>query len=378
MRIRRSASNPSVKSRSAENALWRSFPAPRLLTPHFSGIDISDRSVKWIVLDESKKGFKVLNYGFESLPAGVVSEGLIRDEMALAQALQDVKLKLGGIACVNAALPEEAAYVFSMHVPEISDRGQILNMIEFELEGRVPVSADAAVYDYDIILEHDNDIGTEIGVVVFPREVAESYADAFSSAGFELQSLEVEARSIARAVSTDSADETITLSVDFGRDRTGFAVLKRGIPIFTSTVKIGGEAMSRTVMEKLALTEPDTELFKNDEGLQAEGGIKNPGVEALIGTASALADEVAKLYHYWDTRRNDKGVRVTPVSRVYLLGGNSNLKGLADFIAERVQAPTERPNVWKNVCAFDDYIPPIDRRTSLQYATAIGLALRGI
>ena len=68
---------------------------------------------------------------------------------------------------------------------------------------------------------------------------------------------------------------------------------------------------------------------------------------------------------------------MTPVARVFLVGGGANLKGLADYIAARVQAECTRPNVWQNVCSFDDHIPPIDRRGSLQYATAIGLALRG-
>ena len=31
-----------------------------------------------------------------------------------------------------------------------------------------------------------------------------------------------------------------------------------------------------------------------------------------------------------------------------------------------------------HVASFDEYIPPIDRKHSLQYATAIGLALRGL
>ena len=67
---------------------------------------------------------------------------------------------------------------------------------------------------------------------------------------------------------------------------------------------------------------------------------------------------------------------MSPVGRVFLLGGGSNLKGIADYIAERVQAPAMRPNVWQNVCTFNDYVPPIDRRASLQYATAVGLSLR--
>ena len=61
-----------------------------------------------------------------------------------------------------------------------------------------------------------------------------------------------------------------------------------------------------------------------------------------------------------------------------LHGGSANLAGLPAFIAGKVQAPVERGNVWGNICAFENYIPPIDFRTSMQYATAIGLSLRSI
>ncbi|KKW23775.1 MAG: Type IV pilus assembly protein PilM [Candidatus Kaiserbacteria bacterium GW2011_GWA2_52_12] len=155
-------------------------------------------------------------------------------------------------------------------------------------------------------------------------------------------------------------------------------VLKRGIPIFTSTVGVGGNAISRVLQEKAHLSEEEAVIFKDEQGLFAEKEPKSPEVEAVIGSASALADEVAKHYQYWDTRRNERGERMTPVERIILVGGSSNLKGLDDYLAGRVQTDVYRGNVWRNVCEFDEYIPPIDFHTSLQYATAIGLALRGI
>ena len=235
----------------------------------------------------------------------------------------------------------------------------------------------AAVFDFDFIQKQDGE-GEDIGVAVFAKELAESYVAAFEGAGIHLLSLEIEARSIARATSSGEPDEPITLLVDFGRARTGFAVLKRGIPIFTSTVEVGGDTITRTIMEKLSLSPEETQGFKNEQGLLAEAGAKSPEVEAIIGTTSALADEVARHYHYWDTRRNERGERVTPVGRVILVGGSANLKGLADYIAGRVQAPTAVADIWQHICNFDEYIPPIDRRNSLQYATAAGLALRSI
>jgi type IV pilus assembly protein PilM len=355
--------------------LSRAFPTPKLLAPDSVGVDISDASIKWILLGRHGDTRKIEAWGQEPLEEGIVAAGVIRDPARLSTALREMKKKLPHVHCAHAALPEEAAFVFDMNVPNDSTRAQILNVIEFELEARVPIPPSSAVYDFDIIPAEPG-AQQEIGVVVFPQDLAEGYAEAFEGAGLTLLSLELEARSIARAVLSPHSPESITLLVDFGLKRTGFAVLKRGIPIFTSTVEVGGEMITRALSEKLGLSKEDIEIWKNDQGLLPAEGQKSPGLEAVLGAASALGSEVARHYHYWDTRRNGSGDRVTPVSRVLLVGGSANLKGLGDYIAGRVQASVERPDVWKNACSFDRYIPPIDRHASLQYATAVGLALR--
>ncbi|KKW19288.1 MAG: Type IV pilus assembly protein PilM [Parcubacteria group bacterium GW2011_GWA2_51_10] len=371
------AGNSSHGSNTISRTLARWFPTPKLLAPRAAGIDISDASIKWLALEPFKSGSRVVSYGREPLAEGVVVEGVVHDEAALAEVLHTAKRHLGNIEHAHASLPEESAFVFSMSVPEKTPRDQVLSMIEFELNTRVPIAPNDAIYDFSVITERDGRGSKEIGVVVVPREIAESYAAAFDMAGIGLLSLELDARSIARAINSPEGGDSISLSVDFGRSRTGFAVLKSGIPIFTSTVAVGGEKMTNTLIEKMSMSLEEAEKFKDNEGLLAlTRGAKSGKGEVLAAAAGALADEVAKHYHYWDTRRNEMGERMTPVERVLLLGGSSNLKGLADYISLRVQAPCDRPNVWRNVCSFDEYIPPIDRPTSFQFATAIGLALR--
>jgi len=378
MQLLKSASLVHDEARAASEAFGRWFPTPALLSPRAAGIDISDASIKWLSLTPDLHSYRIEAYGEEPLAPGIVVSGSVVDGEALSHSLRAVKQKLGGLAYAHAALPEEAAYVFNMHVPSGTPREQVLRMIEFEFEGRVPITPSAAVYDFDVILAHGSGAEEEIGVSVFPRELSNSYRAAFEGAGLTLLSLEVEARSIARAVSDLSPAEPITLLVDFGRARTGFAVLKRGIPIFTSTVEVGGDAITRALVEKLSLSEGDAATFKNEKGLLADAKEKTAAYETVVATASALADEVARHFHYWDTRRNEQGERVTPVGRVLLVGGSANLRGLADYVASRVQAPTDVGDVWRHVCNFDHYIPPIDWHHSLQYATAIGLALRSV
>jgi len=356
--------------------LAHAFPPPPPLDMRAAGIDISDASVRWVLLEGKRRAARVSVFGEEALAPGVVEKGMVRDVPALAEVLQNIKSRLGGVAHAHAALPEEGAYVFSMHVPEGQSREETLRIIEFEFGDRVPIPPATAVYDYDIVTERDGEEGTEIAVLVFPKEAAEKYVEAFTHAGLTLLSLEIEASSIARAITADTQDDRVTLLVDFGRTRTGFAVLRHGVPIFTSTVEIGGESATQSLAKKLGLSPEELEKFKDEEGLRAKPG--SPGLDALSGTASAFADEVARHYHYWDTRRDKKTDRAMHVGSLVLVGGGANLKGITDFIARRVHAQTDRGDIWGNVCSFEEYIPPIDYRTALQYATAVGLALRAI
>lgn len=365
------------RSEGALRMVSRVFPTPQFLKPPVVGVDISDTSIKWIVLEGGQDHLRVRSYGSVPLKKAIVERGLVVDPKALSDSLAKLREKLGGVYYVHAALPEETAYVFSMSVPPGTDRGQILRLVEFEFEGRVPIALSEAVYDFDVIAD-EGERGIEIAVSVFPRDVEQEYAAAFARAGFFLLSLEIEGCSIGRAISGDDADEPVTLLADIGRARTGFSVLKRGIPIFTSTVDIGGDAITRAVEEHLHLFGDDAERFKNREGLFASGDKAEKDLEALVGVASSLSDEVARHYHYWDTRRNEHGDRVSPVGRVVLVGGSSNLRGLPDYIAARIQAPVAYGNVWRHVCSFDDYIPPIDVLTAREYATAVGLALRAV
>mgnify|MGYP001620026228 FL=1 len=83
--------------RSVTNVLTRWFPLPKTLLPTAVGVDISDTSIKWIVLEESVKGKRVRSFGQEFLPGGTVVNGVVQDVSALAQSLSEMKKKLGGI-----------------------------------------------------------------------------------------------------------------------------------------------------------------------------------------------------------------------------------------------------------------------------------------
>lgn len=355
--------------------LDRWFPAPQFLCPRTSGIDISDNSIKVMTLLRTETGTEVASFAQDAIPAGIVEHGVVKDPAQLGAALDRLVETAHAPRRTHIALPEEPAYVFMMSAPDVRKPTQVRIAIEFEFEGRVPLKPEAAVYDYDILSYHPDGVGADIAVSVFPKTIVEGYLEALRIAHIEPVSFEIESRSIARSIVAKDMEQA-SLVVDFGRARTGIAILKGQVPIFTSTVEVGGDTITNIIMKELKVDEIQAEAYKNEHGITI--GKDNQVAEVIMGTAAALADEIVRHHRYWDSLRNETGERVTPIAEVLLTGGSSNLRGLPEYIAARVQSPTLRADVWRNVCLFDRYIPSVTSNHALGLSTVIGLALRGI
>jgi Tfp pilus assembly PilM family ATPase len=65
------------------------------------------------------------------------------------------------------------------------------------------------------------------------------------------------------------------------------------------------------------------------------------------------------------------------IDNIVLCGGGSNMKGLLPYLTKRLNQSVEFGDPWVNI-QLGRTLPPIDRGHSVQYSTAIGLALRGL
>ncbi|MEL6805042.1 MAG: pilus assembly protein PilM, partial [Bacteroidota bacterium] len=185
-------------------------------------------------------------------------------------------------------------------------------------------------------------------------------------------SFEVEAQAIARA-SIPQGDMRTYLIVDFGKTRTGIGIVHRGVLMYTSTIDIGGKELSTALRRQLGdLTEKELTDIKNTQGL-VQGTKGSPVYEALVTTMSAIKDEIQLRIQYWNNRQSHDDDRF--VSHIILCGGSSNLRGLPEYFGETLGITASRAEVWQNAVDLESTIPPIGKRYSYGYATAIGLGL---
>jgi len=350
------------------------IPPPSYITMPSIGIDISDSSLKYIQFRKDQRSgttLELLHWGDIDIPDGILKRGDIKDVEKLSAALKEMKEKTGADN-VRVSLPEERAYLFETEIKRGTPFKEIRGLLEFRLEENVPLSPRDAFFDYDIV-EDDLKAGVyRVLVTAYARDTVMGYYEACQSAGVTPLAFEVEAQAIARAT-LHEGDKGTYMIVDFGKTRTGIGIVHRGALMYTSTVDIGGAELSTALRHQLGDRE-ESELtqIKNTQGL-VRGVNDSAAYDALITTMSAIKDEVATRIQYWNTRDVDREER--QIEGVILCGGSVNLKGLPGYFTETLGVEAKRAEVWNNAFDIKNVVPPIGRRYSYGYATAIGLAL---
>lgn len=349
------------------------LPPPEYLMMPALCLDISDRSVKYIELQKKNGIIFVRQFGLFVLQEGIIEKGEIKQKDKLVEFLKSAKKKLRR-EYIIASLPEEKVFLSKIKFP-IMDEDKIREALTFQIEEYVPLSADEAIFDYEIIrkTQHKNDDHLHLNLAVFPKLFVENYRDAFVESGFTPMAFEMETQAFARAIVPKEETDNVMV-VDFGRTRTTFAIVSEGKAQFAVTVATAGDEIEKAIVNNLGVEKSQVEKIKREKGfIKKKSGEKL--FESIKPILLTIKDEAAKHINYWLSHYEGDQDKAK-ISKILLCGGESTLVGLAEFLSYELKMKVELGNPWVNVASFDDYIPEIEAKDSLAYATVIGLALR--
>lgn len=354
--------------------LGKVIPPPSYIQLPSAGVDVSDTSLKYIQFkSDNRSGTKLqlLYWGDIEIAPGALERGVVHDGSKLTAALREVKERIG-INNVRVSLPEERAYLFETEIKRDTPRKEVRSLLEFRLEENVPLNPRDAFFDYDIIEWGSDESMLRVSVTAYAKDTVLSYYDACRNAGVVPVAFEVEAQAIARA-SIPAGDNGTHMIVDFGKTRTGVGIVHRGVLMYTSTIDIGGGELSAALRKKLGdLPESELTTLKNTQGLIK--GVGDSTVhDILLSSMSAIVEEIGTRIQYWNTK--DTAHEDRQIQSIILCGGSVNMKGLPAYFTEALGLEAKRANVWQNAFSIEEHVPPISRRYSFGYATAIGLAL---
>lgn len=359
------------------SVLSRFIPPPSYLTMPCVGVDISDTSLKYVSFESNSRTAEerqLKKWGDIPVPNGVLDRGQVTDPSQLAAVLKEFKAETKA-EFVRLSLPEERAYLFETEIRRSTPAKEVRGILEFRLEENVPIPSKDVLFDYMVLPSDPDSRSVQVAVAAYARETIMQYYEACLAAHLRPISFEVEAQAMARAVVPKDVRGAVML-VDFGKTRTGIGIVHKGTLLYASTTDVGGDVMSQALRKVVGAEVAESELtkIKNTQGLVRAVDSGNVS-DALLNAVSIIKDEIATRMQYWHLRNANGDER--RIGSIILCGGSANLKGLPAYFSETLGVPTVRANVWENTLSLAHTVPPIDRRHSFGYATAIGLALKG-
>lgn len=347
-------------------------PPAYLKLPVFA-LDISDRSFKYMQFKETAQGRRLHAFGSGTIAEGLVHSGVITDIAKLAETLRN---QLAGKTFRHTALalPEEKGFVRTIHMPQIAEE-ELREAIALQLEEYIPLPPEQTSFAYHVLPEHTPHT-MDILIAAYPTQLITAYRDVANQAGFVPVSMEIESQAIARAVIPPSKEKEAVLVVDIGLTRTSFLFAQNGYTQLTSTIPVGGNMMHEAIQKALAVSEKEAEQLKKDQGLSRT--IEGKQVyNALLPLIVSIYNEIRHRTEFWqeETREQKKTRELPKLSNIYLCGREANLIGLPQYLSSELRMPVSLPNVWINALPGQAFVPEIEFRDSLGYATSIGLAL---
>ena len=351
------------------------------------GLDVSELSLKIIKLKKRGGFFEPASFGEARIDPGLIKKGEVADEDSLAavikKALAGVKGEKLGTRRVVASLPEEKAFLQVIQMPKMP-KERIKKAVFFEAENYIPMPIGEVYLDSQIIPAPEGGLDHfDVLIAGVPKKTVNSYVSCFKKAGLVVEALEVESQAVSRALVKGGFSPSPLLLVDIGATRTSLIIFSGHSLRFTSSVAFSSESLTAAIARSLKVTREKAEELKIRHGVA--GGRSGTAKKISGATAPLLAEfagQIGKYLNYYQTHSghehlpsDSEGAAV----KVVLCGGGANFKGLADFLSSELLLAVELGNPWVNILPAPlKKVPRISFKKSLGYATALGLALRGV
>lgn len=341
------------------------------------GIDIGKSAIKVAEVRRGAQGMELRRFGVAPTPVGSVEGGLILNQEAVARTVGDV-LRTAGVRTRRAVVSVTGQNVLArvLRLPPIPPE-EVKQAIRWEAERHLPFPVDEAVIDVQTVREvSENGVRQlEVLLAAAPEALVLTHIRTLEGAQLTVEAVEVGALAMARGLGQTDGSGTRVL-VNLGASTTDLAVVHNGVPQFTRTITLGGDAITQAITLVLKSDEATAEEAKIRYGLGWEEWPADLA-EGVYATevSQPLTDLITQVRRSLDFfRAQFSGVVITDM---ILCGGGSGLRHLDHHLATELELPVTIANPLALVR------PPSHKETAAQavapqLTVATGLALRTV
>ncbi|OGL94180.1 hypothetical protein A3H12_00345 [Candidatus Uhrbacteria bacterium RIFCSPLOWO2_12_FULL_47_9] len=254
----------------------------------FLGVDIGGSSIKVVELANEKGRARLMTYGYLELPAQDGGDGLFDQPKKAGEFLARV-CKESDVKATQAMTALQSSNVFStiLSLPKSKDPKMVKPLIDAELGKLAPLPVNEMI-TYSTMIDgegakgkaekaegaekakEEKDKYTRVLVTGAAKTLVSKYIEIFKTAKLSLQAIDTESFALIRALI--GKDKGAIMILDLGSKRTNLFIVEKGIPFVSRSINIGGDSVTKRMVEQMQLNEDDAERAKRDLGIAGGNG----------------------------------------------------------------------------------------------------------
>ena len=336
--------------------------------------DFGSESIKVVEGRYIREQLQVTNCFSVTTPQGAIEDGRIVNVSllvtTLSKALSDhgVKAK-DAIGCLNSTQIINRELLIPVVAPD-----EMETVVRYEIQQFLPINLSDYLIQYVILGEVEvmGEKRLKLNVITFPEKMARSYYDLLKELGFKPYALDVSYNAISKLATYSDLLEQVTTAegtvafVDMGAQSIDLNIFTDENIQFTRLIKSGGAIIDEKLNQLPDMSIKSAVSLKQEADLR-EIGSSNLVQRAIILSIDEMLYELERVLQFY----RNKAVGNT-IDHVYLLGGLSHLKGLENYMENRLNTPVSK---LKDI-SLTDVNQALTPDVLGDYANALGAMIR--
>jgi type IV pilus assembly protein PilM len=271
---------------------------------------------------------------------------------------------------VVAGLPEPQTFLKLIDIPTPA-KDLVYEEVSFHASKHLPFDIQDTYLDWQVLNPEEENKNSRVLIAAVPKNIADSYTYLLEAAELNPLALEAEAISVARTLITSNKDYSgiARILLDLGGTRSSIIIYDNDSIQFSKSVDFSGELFTTAISQGLKISREEAERLKIASGLNYNKDFPNY-IKIADDTVEKLIEDINRTLRFYKEHFPD----ANDVTHITMSGGFSCLNNLDNVLSKRLRISAHPGNVLKNLNHGDP--SEEDKAKSLEFATAIGLALR--
>ena len=311
-------------------------------------IDIGTSAIKLVQLEQTASGIRLVNAGIEAYSETNPTVAISTD--VISETLERLWRRMGGRG-TSVALSIPRLSVTSrrlINLPAAATDDQLSNLVAMQAETELPFRVEGTIYDYHDARRSEDALSVEL--IAAKRETVQQQIDYLKPLGLAPTSVipSTLATSVLAGVVNhkDDGSTEMTMVVDIGAGRTDLCLMDGDGLRFSRSFPIGGNHLTHLYEHE---TGADFVLAENRKIVNAALDQQSESDASSYEWAEGLVAELRRSINGAKRELNINEDRI--VSEIWLCGGGARIRGLAAYIADRLEVPAR---FWNPLDAFQE------------------------